>query len=65
MSHTLTNVLVHVVFATKNREKRLTAVVRTRLHAYLMAYENSDLRKCRMKSSRVSRTLFQSFSLQS
>ena len=37
MSHTLTNVLVHVVFATKNREKRLTAAVRDRLHAYLTA----------------------------
>jgi REP element-mobilizing transposase RayT len=37
MSHTLTNVLVHVVFATKNREKRLTAAVRARLHAYLAA----------------------------
>ena len=37
LSHTLTNVLVHVVFATKNREKRLTAAVRGRLHAYLAA----------------------------
>jgi REP element-mobilizing transposase RayT len=37
LSHTLTNVLVHVVFATKNREKRLTAAVRDRLHAFLAA----------------------------
>ena len=37
MGHTLTNVLVHVVFATRNREKRLTAAVRGRLHAYLAA----------------------------
>ena len=35
MGHTLTNVLVHVVFTTKNREKSLSAVVRKRLHAYL------------------------------
>jgi REP element-mobilizing transposase RayT len=35
MGHTLTNVLVHVVFATKNREKSLSAAVRKRLHAYL------------------------------
>jgi REP element-mobilizing transposase RayT len=35
MGHTLTNVLVHVVFATKNREKILTAAIRERLHAYL------------------------------
>jgi REP element-mobilizing transposase RayT len=28
-------VLVHVVFATKNREKLLSAAVRKRLHAYL------------------------------
>lgn len=35
MGHTLTNVLVHVVFTTKNREKFLTAAVRKRLHAYL------------------------------
>ena len=35
MGHTLTNVLVHVVFATKNREKLLTAAIRERLHAYL------------------------------
>ena len=35
MSHTLTNVLVHVVFSTKNREKALTAAIREDLHAYL------------------------------
>lgn len=42
MSHTLTNVLVHVVFATKNREKRLTAAVRNRLHAYLIAVVKAE-----------------------
>jgi len=42
MSHTLTNVLVHVVFATKNREKKLTAAVRTRLHAYLTALVKAE-----------------------
>ena len=35
MGHTLTNVLVHVVFSTKNREKTLAAAIRNRLHAYL------------------------------
>ncbi len=42
MSHTLTNVLVHVVFATKNREKSLTAAVRNRLHAYLARVVNDE-----------------------
>ena len=42
MSHTLTNVLVHVVFATKNREKSLTAAVRSRLHAYLARVVNDE-----------------------
>lgn len=42
MSHTLTNVLVHVVFATRNREKTLTAAVRKRLHAYLARIVNAE-----------------------
>ena len=42
MSHTLTNVLVHVVFATKNREKSLTAAIRPRLHAYLARIIHSE-----------------------
>jgi REP element-mobilizing transposase RayT len=42
MGHTLTNVLVHVVFATKNREKTLTAAIRERLHAYLAQVANNQ-----------------------
>ncbi len=42
MSHTLTNVVVHVVFATKNREKTLTAAIRSRLHAYLAGIVNAE-----------------------
>ena len=37
MGQTLTNVLVHVVFSTKNRDKLLAADVRPRLHAYIAA----------------------------
>ncbi len=40
MSHTCSNVLVHVVFSTKNREKTLTAAVRKRRHAYLAKVVN-------------------------
>lgn len=42
MGHTSTNVLVHVVFATKNREKVLTAGVRKHLHAYLAGIVNDE-----------------------
>ena len=42
MGHTLTNVLVHVVFSTKNREKSLTAAVRKRLHAYIARVVNEE-----------------------
>ena len=42
MGHTFTNVLVHVVFSTKNREKSLTATIRTRLHAYLAHIVNDE-----------------------
>jgi REP element-mobilizing transposase RayT len=42
LSHTFANVLVHVVFATKNREKRLTAAVRDRLHAYLASVVKAE-----------------------
>ena len=42
MGHTLTNVLVHVVFSTKNREKSLTASIRKRLHAYLARAVNDE-----------------------
>ena len=42
MGHTLTNVLVHVEFATENREKTLTAAIRERLHAYLAHVANNQ-----------------------
>ena len=42
MGHTCSNVLVHVVFATKNREKILTAAIRERLHAYLAQVVNDE-----------------------
>jgi hypothetical protein len=42
MGHTCSNVLVHVVFATKNREKTLTAAIRERLHAYLAQVVNAS-----------------------
>lgn len=42
MGHTLTNVLVHVVFATKNREKILTTAIRKRLRAYLAQVVNDE-----------------------
>ena len=42
MGHTSSNVLVHVVFATKNREKTLTPAIRGRLHAYLAQIVNDE-----------------------
>ena len=42
MGHTFHNVLVHVVFATKNREKVLTAAIRESLHAYLAQVVNDE-----------------------
>ena len=35
MAQTLTRLLVHVVFSTKDRRNRITAVVESELHAYL------------------------------
>ena len=35
MSHTYTNLLVHVIFSTKNRESLIKAQLRPDLHAYI------------------------------
>jgi len=37
MAHTFANILLHVVFSTKDRGKDLTAEVRSELYAYLTA----------------------------
>jgi REP element-mobilizing transposase RayT len=42
MGHTASNLLVHVVFSTKNREKWLTAAVRERLFAYFAQVVNDE-----------------------
>ncbi|MEX2214911.1 MAG: IS200/IS605 family transposase [Phycisphaeraceae bacterium] len=35
MGHTYINLLLHIVFSTKNREPFITAAIQDRLHAYL------------------------------
>ena len=42
MGHTASNLLVHVVFSTRNREKWITAAVRERLFAYLAQVINDE-----------------------
>ena len=42
MAHSYTNLLVHVLFSTKNREKRLGAEIRNDLFPYLAAVLNNQ-----------------------
>ena len=42
MAHSYTNLLVHVLFSTKNREKRLGAEIRKSLFPYLAAVLNDQ-----------------------
>ena len=42
MGHSYTNLLVHVLFSTKNREKRLSAEIRNDLFPYLAAVLNNQ-----------------------
>ena len=42
MAHSYTNLLVHVLFSTKNREKRLSAEIRENLFPYLAAVLNDQ-----------------------
>ena len=42
MGHSYANLLVHVLFSTKNREKRLSAEIRRNLFPYLAAVLNNQ-----------------------
>ena len=42
MAHSYTKLLVHVLFSTKNREKRLSAEIRKNLFPYLAAVLNDQ-----------------------
>ena len=45
MAHSYTNLLIHVLFSTKNREKRLNAEIRQNLFPYLAAVLNDQRSK--------------------
>ena len=45
MAHVYTNLLIHVLFSTKNREKRLNAEIRKNLFPYLAAVLNDQRSK--------------------
>ena len=43
MGHTFSNLLVHVIFSTKNRQPTIVAVLREKLYGYMAGVANGEV----------------------